>query len=357
MSLTTFQVEMNTSASETFTSDPVAAIDIYSYLEMKVAHFLLLYISPVIILFGTLGNILSLVVLQSRHYKSSPTSIALSALALADIGVLNTGLLRHWIKTVAGIDVRSFGNISCKIHAGFTYLTGVLSGNILAITSMERVISVWFPLKVRNWITKQRMLVAVVLVSTVYLLCHVPFFITMHVRSYSTKTYCGSFSSTFYTIWHWASMVMKNFVPIVAIFICNLLIIIGLQRAAINRKKNLNKEDKKTSSTTVMLVVVGVVYLLTVTPGSIHLLGESYGAFPSETIHDKAKYELTYAITQQLKYVNSAINFLLYCCTGTKFRKALRKLFDRLIRKDKKDQSNGTLSNTSKVSEVQTNAL
>ena len=75
-----------------------------------------------------------------------------------------------------------------------------------------------------------------------------------------------------------------------------------------------------------MLVVVGVVYLLTTTPGAILFLGYSYGAWSDDTPLKNAKYTLAYTIIQQLAYVNSAINFLLYVCTGTKFRHALRML-------------------------------
>ena len=183
-------------------TEEVDVRDVYSNLEKKkVSDFLFLYISPVIILFGNLGNILSLAVHQSRHYKSTPTSIALSALALADIGVLNTGLLRHWIRVISRVDIRAFGDISCKIHLGFTYLTPVLSGNLLAITSIERLVSVWFPLKVRLWITKQRMLKAVIAVVIFYLLCHIPLFMDVDVETFG---YCVFSGLRFYSIWYWA---------------------------------------------------------------------------------------------------------------------------------------------------------
>ena len=271
---------MNTTEIGLPTSEAMYWGDPYMHLEMKVADFLLLYISPVIILFGTLGNILSLVVLQSRHYKSTPTTIALSALALADIGVLNTGLLRHWIIQVSGIDIRTLGNVSCKIHACLTYLTATLTGNILAITSMERVISVWFPLRVRDWITKQRMLLMIILVSVFYLLCHIPLYFGMELQLYYGDIYCTTISNRFHTIWHWVSMVMVTFFPVLALFLCNALLIIGLRRASIRRATKSNQKDKKTGSTTVMLIVVGVVFLLTISPGSIHLLGVSYDIWP-----------------------------------------------------------------------------
>ena len=69
----------------------------YSHWQYEWYEKLLMYVPPILILLGTVGNILNLIVLQSRIYKKSPCCVALSALALADMSVLNIGLLRLWI--------------------------------------------------------------------------------------------------------------------------------------------------------------------------------------------------------------------------------------------------------------------
>ena len=184
------------------------------------------------------------------------------------------------------------------------------------------------------------LLIAVIMVNILYLLCHIPLFIDSNIN---TSGRCINSSRKNALIWHWANLVMYFLVPFIVIFICNVFIIYGLRRAAINRKKKFNQEDKKISSTTVMLVVVGVVYLLTISPSGIYLIGYSYNVWPNHTVYDVAKLYLVYAITLQLTYINSAINFLLYCCTGSKFRLALRELFGKLC-KAKGKPSGGTLS-------------
>ena len=140
-------------------------------------------------------------------------------------------------------------------------------------------------------------------------------------------------------------------IPFIIIFICNVFIMFGLRRAAINRKMKFNQEDKKTSSTTVMLVVVGVVYLLFISPSAIFIVWYSHDAQPYRTVHAEAKSWLTYAVTLQLSYINSAINFLLYCCTGTKFRQSLRMLFGTL-RKAKVNPSSGILPKSKRVTKT-----
>ena len=69
----------------------------YSHWQYQWYVNLFMYVSPFLIVLGTVGNILNLIVLQSRLYRNSPCSVTLSTLALVDMAVLNIGLLRLWI--------------------------------------------------------------------------------------------------------------------------------------------------------------------------------------------------------------------------------------------------------------------
>jgi hypothetical protein len=51
------------------------------------------YCSPILITLATVGNALSVVTLQNPLFRSSSTSFILSALAVVDVGIVNTGLV------------------------------------------------------------------------------------------------------------------------------------------------------------------------------------------------------------------------------------------------------------------------
>ncbi|CAL1543879.1 unnamed protein product, partial [Lymnaea stagnalis] len=61
---------------------------------------------PILIIFGTVGNVVCIVVMSRREMRTAQTSVYLLALSVADILVLNTGLMRHFINEVGGFDVR-----------------------------------------------------------------------------------------------------------------------------------------------------------------------------------------------------------------------------------------------------------
>ena len=89
----------------------------------------------------------------------------------------------------------------------------------------------------------------------------------------------------------------------------------------------LQVKGKTSNSTTIMLTTVGVVFLLTTTPKAIYYFGLGYGLLPETTNKDWARIYLAYIITTLLVFLNSALNFILYCLTGTKFRLAFLETF------------------------------
>ena len=68
-----------------------------SYWEFKTYLQLLKYAAGIIIIIAVFGNILTLIVLHSKAYRSSPSNVIISALTISDLGYVVCGLSRHWI--------------------------------------------------------------------------------------------------------------------------------------------------------------------------------------------------------------------------------------------------------------------
>ncbi|KAI8777687.1 growth hormone secretagogue receptor type 1, partial [Biomphalaria glabrata] len=62
-------------------------------------------LSPILLTLGTVGNIMTIVVWSRRDMRSSQATVYLIALSVADILVLNAGLLRHFIREICGFDI------------------------------------------------------------------------------------------------------------------------------------------------------------------------------------------------------------------------------------------------------------
>ena len=75
-----------------------ALMDIEAY---RLHKQLYVYLSPIIIIVGVVGNSLSFVVLVQKPFRRVSTYCYLIVLAVADTVVLTAGLLPKWIKQVS----------------------------------------------------------------------------------------------------------------------------------------------------------------------------------------------------------------------------------------------------------------
>lgn len=91
-----------------------AGITDYVWMQ-NLQHNLKMYVSPVLLVIGLIGNILSFVILRHDKEKKMSINAYLSVLALADISVLMFGLLSTWVHEVSGVDIFRSVDILCKI--------------------------------------------------------------------------------------------------------------------------------------------------------------------------------------------------------------------------------------------------
>ncbi|KAL8609454.1 hypothetical protein ACOMHN_037976 [Nucella lapillus] len=97
-----------------------------------------------------------------------------------------------------------------------------------------------------------------------------------------------------------------------------------------NRDGEKDSRKKATTSTniTVMLLLVSFTFLLLTSPVVLVLLYKRYHWLP-RTPAERARARLTHAFVDNLMYTNHAINFLLYCISGRRFRQELKRLLAR----------------------------
>lgn len=100
-----------------------------------------------ILIFGTVGNILSLIVLTRPRTRRFSTAVFLITLTVVDLIAMWSGLLRIILTGYLQIDVRNSSSVTCKIHVFFVYASTHISSWLLVGVTVERVVCVWMPVK------------------------------------------------------------------------------------------------------------------------------------------------------------------------------------------------------------------
>lgn len=311
------------------------------HIEIIISENIMRIVPLILITIGTIGNILSIVVLLRKRLRKSTTSLYLTVLAFSDLTVLYTGLSRHWIKQVYNFDVRHFSEKSCKINVFVNYLALYFSSWLLVAVTMERVLVVRFP----NSKFKSNKKIAT---GVICLLFAIFAALNTHILYGRTDVIVFEGNTTnvkrcyykdeeyrlFYKqVFPWIDLMLFSGIPFCLLFTGNLLIAMKL----ISTKRKLEKwkntqapfsSVKRTYNTFKILFTLNTVFLVCTTPISISIIGDFYWQ-KDASMKTVAVLKLVWTIFDMMMYCNNTFNFLLYCISGDMFRQELKSLLSR----------------------------
>ncbi len=298
--------------------------------EFNLADDLYKYLSLIILILGTLGNIISFVVFSTKSMSGSVSSIFFRALAIIDTIFLITALLRYWIIAVFDYDIRLYHAVACKLHKYLVYWSGHLTGLILSAVALERTIGVSMPHRYKSLVTRKR---AKFLLATIILAIGVldSYLFVSQKLLVSFNVFCMTdpkFTWFHDNIWFYMDITAYCFAPFTIICFSNVCIIYFVVRASIRRRKSMttNQSSSNTSNLSTILITVSVVYLACTLPVELYIPLFKAWQVPGITCKTFAQLHLYNAFSTLLGTVNSAVNFLLYCLSGSSFRRALKGL-------------------------------
>jgi len=168
----------------------------------RIENQLLLYGLPVIVFFGTVGNMASAVVLSRPRMREKSVYFYLLLLAAVDTVVLCSSAVKTWLRLATGIEWLHVSDVACR-SLTFTFLAALhLSAWLIVLTTADRFVAVWFPLRVAVFCSLRRARLAslVLLICTVVLDGHVFWtFELLPEGKYSFLTNSQQYSAIFTT--------------------------------------------------------------------------------------------------------------------------------------------------------------
>ena len=321
--------DTNVSSPTTEMAGEVDEKPYYLHWQYEAYKTIFLYVSPVLLGVGTVGNVLAIIVLLSREMRASGVNLILTVLAMADLCLLYTSLLRAWVLflTKGAVDMRAFNIHACRVHMFFTYFSVQLSPMTLALMTVERVVSVCAPLRAREWCSRGNTIKA--LAGLVVLLAG--FDLVLFVSVTFEHSLAGAGQKCFFTdqmtsIWYLIQTFFEAYIPFAIIFIGNGLIIYKLVKAERKRADKMattNEGATSATNTSVMLVTISFFFLLTNLPFSIWANGHNKHWPTTSPDHAlRARSFMAYAITYEMSKMNNSFNFVFYCVFAKTFRTA-----------------------------------
>ena len=317
-------------------------------------------IVPLTCMLGLVGNTLSALVVFQKDNRRVTCYFYMGALAVTD-SIFLTGCLIYWLLIeVIQLDIPyDTHSLLCSVVWPIGGISALSGTYIIIAMTFDRLIAVKWPLKSLTWCTLKRARITVLCLILFATLVKLPYvWITKPVPK------CLAFQvegTPLLQAYYWINLSASSYVPFTILLVLNVLIIQALQkrrnyfpedRSTINQSDvtstritssaesgttsrnetvKFDKKAKVTKSLTRMLMLIAFSFLIITIPYYLFYLIFLFIS-PFTSPKRFAIYYLVSRVTGRMYIINFAINFYLYCLGGSKFRKDLKKILDKLCR-------------------------
>jgi len=286
-----------------------------------------------ILLFGTFGNVMTVIILRRLRSGWSAMNVYLTALALSDTAMLYSVALPMWCRKVLDYDVHAIHVVICKLFIWVMNTVAALSAWLLVALTAQRAASVVWPHRVNVICTRHKSVVIIIVITT---MCSLLYSHTLYgfdlVESGNGTRWTCTFGSTdyqtfFVSIWVIADLFIYSVLPCVFLIASNVVlgwkvtVAVKEARAKFSAGSECQKDSrqKRASSVTVTIIIVSVAFVVITIPAQV------YNTFFYGYASDFGNF--LYDVFFVFALTNFGWNFYLYCLTGSKFREEFMILF------------------------------
>lgn len=282
---------------------------------------------------GLVGNMLTVIILSKRAMRSS-TNIYLCALALWDCVVLVSTLLLIGLPSIPQFLIYLHYVLPYVISYFYPLALIAQTATIWLTVSftVERYIAVCHPLKAARMCTIYRAKMVIISVSCGSALYNIPRWFEYrpiykpdHQYPQLTSTAFGENDRYNKIYFSWFYVPIMCIIPLLTLVIMNLFLILAVRRSH-RQRRDMNVRQSRENNVTIMLCSVVIVFIICQVPALSYNLAFAVHRHATEQSFD---YQVLSHIRNFLVCFNSAINFLLYCALGQKFRRIFLHTFCR----------------------------
>lgn len=312
---TNVTIPQNTTTLEEY----VWSSDIIDYINMVLI--------PLCLLAGLFGNLVTIVLMNTKTFFRMASRYFLIALAISDISVLVTQPFKNMtVIHYLGSDPRSLSEVGCKLYF-WLHKTGKMTSSWLVVClCLERLAAVKFPFQVKLWFTKHHMLTCIFILYIVIggFNAGYSYFTTIDENGICNPDVFDKNDSDAVLLYRHMLNVGSSLYfigPLIVLFTVTPVIIVILVKKSNKRKQLVHVHLKGNDVTrpTTMLLTIMVTYILFVTPIGVVRITANYIGINLFGVN-MTSFLIFRDIAQILELFNYTINFFLYVCSSSQFR-------------------------------------
>ncbi len=273
-----------------------------------------------IVLLGTVGNVLSLAVFSRKRFKNISVNFMFRIMCITD-----TLCLLQALQTVlfyAGIyNIRTQSELTCKLFPYLAYSLLPIKGWILVFIDFERYMSVKNPAKKLILQNSRIQVISIVYICVFNFLWYIPFMTNLNLfETRNKKLVCNQLKNVKKKVADTMDILNSSLVPFSLMIMFTVLIVMEVYRSKNRIGTNLKnlcvvKKEQKCKKFTITLVLTNLAFIFFNIPFRIN-------SFLYAFYHNK----LLIAIFRFICYGSFAMPIFIYVVTNSLFRKELLEM-------------------------------
>lgn len=283
-----------------------------------------MYVVPVLVVLGTIGNILILLTVRQRNMSNWSICFYLAAYAVVNIIILVPMSGFEWLCKMTGTKyVTELSDWTCKLWQ-FVMGVSIYSGIwFMYAMLVDQYIVIWLPHKAQSLCTifMAKFATVIIVIGLVVVSIHA-------IWTYELFTN-GCFVSqapndVLTLVWPWVSLSCYCIIPLVLIIIFIVIVIYGSFTKNTWKKSSSNYQVP--IDITFMTVALSIFYVLFVTPATILNIMEIN--MPTSWLHDPEFYkalEVALVVGDLLTFLNPTLSFVICVSFSSTFRSELQE--------------------------------
>ncbi|CAF1028548.1 unnamed protein product [Rotaria sordida] len=322
----------------------------------ETAELIISGIIPIfLIVIGTVGNLISIIVLLNKENRRTSTNIYLIFLCLMDTISLYQWNLSNAIYTFTDGQKQIWGQslFICKLSQFFPFYTLHTSAIFLTFVELDRACllrSRWYKIKVAR--PRVAFIICVIILLILFILNGFLFGLGFEYSTYDNSTGTTQttvacyyslnigFNNFFNIQYAWIHLVIMYFLPFTIIIVCTLFTIKKLIFRQISTNDQLAISAQRNRRISLMLLLMCLIYAVCTVPNRL-----CFSIFTNQIIG----YDYTdtvFLATNTLMYTRNAMNALFLYMSVHGFQQYIRKIVLRCLGKqlNKVDPRNHTMT-------------